>query len=373
VLSTLRRLSAVALLAGALACAAPGGSGPRPAPGAASARVLRGAELARVSCLFLAPFENATDDPLAADAATGALLRGLDPTRARAYPLPDLRALFRDTPLELPDGVGPSLALELAALLGADAALHGAVEGRTADGRPELLVTLRLALVDRDLLWAAEVPVAVAPGEAPARAVARAVEEAARPVLLRLGAPGGRACFGKERAERLRALALAQGGAGGPPAPAPAAGAPGRPAPTGPSAASAPPPARAAAALAPRAAEWARRLAAGERVLLEDVAFAGRSADLARDAGLADLAAALGASPGLAVRLEGFVDRTSDAPGDAQLSMAMAQAAGQRLALLGVPRARLSWAGRGAESPILPNFTARGRAANRRVEAVALR
>jgi outer membrane protein OmpA-like peptidoglycan-associated protein len=51
----------------------------------------------------------------------------------------------------------------------------------------------------------------------------------------------------------------------------------------------------------------------------------------------------------------------------------MAQAAARELADLGVPRDRVTAAGRGGESPRLPNFTARGRAANRRVEAVAIR
>jgi outer membrane protein OmpA-like peptidoglycan-associated protein len=86
---------------------------------------------------------------------------------------------------------------------------------------------------------------------------------------------------------------------------------------------------------------------------------------------LADLAAALLARPGLRVRVEGFVDATSDRSGDQRLSAAMAHAAGMRLLELGVPRRQLTWAGRGGESPVLPSFTARGRAANRRVEAVA--
>ncbi len=53
--------------------------------------------------------------------------------------------------------------------------------------------------------------------------------------------------------------------------------------------------------------------------------------------------------------------------------MAMAQAAADRLVDLGVPRARIQVAGRGAENPRLPNFTARGRATNRRIEAVGLK
>jgi outer membrane protein OmpA-like peptidoglycan-associated protein len=107
--------------------------------------------------------------------------------------------------------------------------------------------------------------------------------------------------------------------------------------------------------------------------VVEDVAFKGRSATLEGEAGLTDLAAAVLATQGLKVRIEGFVDATSDPGGDARLSMSMAQAAGQRLIDLGVPRGRVTWAGRGGESPLLPNFTARGRAANRRLEAVGLR
>jgi len=51
----------------------------------------------------------------------------------------------------------------------------------------------------------------------------------------------------------------------------------------------------------------------------------------------------------------------------------MAQAATDRLVELGVPRGRLQIMARGSESPRLPNFTVRGRAANRRIEAVGLK
>jgi outer membrane protein OmpA-like peptidoglycan-associated protein len=119
-----------------------------------------------------------------------------------------------------------------------------------------------------------------------------------------------------------------------------------------------------------RQRDWARRLAEGGRVVLEDVTFAGRTAVLAREAGLSDLAVVLAASPGLQVRLEGFVDTTGDPALDARLSADMARAATQRLADLGVEPGRLVAAGRGGEAPILPNFTVRGRAANRRVEVV---
>ena len=131
--------------------------------------------------------------------------------------------------------------------------------------------------------------------------------------------------------------------------------------------------ARRAALRTARQREWARRLAEGGRVVLEDVSFAGRTAALAREGGLADLAVVLGASPDLRVRLEGFVDTSGDPALDARLSADMARAASQRLADLGVEPGRLVPAGRGAEAPILPNFTVRGRAANRRVEVVSPR
>jgi outer membrane protein OmpA-like peptidoglycan-associated protein len=125
--------------------------------------------------------------------------------------------------------------------------------------------------------------------------------------------------------------------------------------------------------LTDRQASWARRLVAGERVVLEDVSFAGRTAQLDRVTGLEDLAAALAAVPDGRIRLDGFVDATSDGPGDGLLSRAMAQAVADRLAALGVSTARLAPSGRGSDQPVVPNFTARGRATNRRVEALLQR
>jgi outer membrane protein OmpA-like peptidoglycan-associated protein len=108
-------------------------------------------------------------------------------------------------------------------------------------------------------------------------------------------------------------------------------------------------------------------------VTLEDVAFTGRTAELAREAGLADLARVLGSAPALGVKLEGFVDTSGDPAADLRLSLAMAQAAARRLVELGVEPGRIGVAGLGGESPLVPNFTARGRAANRRIEASASR
>jgi outer membrane protein OmpA-like peptidoglycan-associated protein len=161
----------------------------------------------------------------------------------------------------------------------------------------------------------------------------------------------------------------------GAPAPAAAPVVPGSPparATTAPPAARRPQAPPAPTSRTPRQTEWARRLASAERFVVEDVAFAGRTADLERDLGLADLAVALFAEPSVSIRVEGFVDATSDPGADRTLSAAMAQAAAKELAELGIPRHRVTAAGRGGESPRLPNFTARGRGANRRLEAVAV-
>jgi outer membrane protein OmpA-like peptidoglycan-associated protein len=346
------------LLLGALtACAAPAAQGPGPVL-TTGGGLLRAAELARVRCLLLAPLENSSDAPDAAAAATAALVAGIDPTRTSILPVADLRALFLDTPLELAEGVGGSTALELAELLGADAALYGAVEGSSRERDPDVVVTLRLVLAGhRDLLFAATVPVERGPGEPFNAAVRRAVLAQARPALDRLGAPGRSACFPRPRRDALRTAAVSLGA----PTPAPRA-APSRPT-----------PAPRAVLHTDRQKGWAAALLAKGRVPLEDLSFAGRTAALARDGGLADLAVVLRANPDLTVRLEGFVDATGDPAGDRRLSQAMAQAAQRRLEELGVEATRVSLSGRGGESPIVPNFTARGRAANRRVEVVSPR
>jgi outer membrane protein OmpA-like peptidoglycan-associated protein len=368
----MRRIGPALLLAGALGCAAAPITPPETAP---AGGILRAAELARVRCLLLAPLENGTDAPLAADAATGARVSAVDGSRTKVFPVPELRALFRDTPLELPPGVPPSLALELAQLVGADAALWGSVEGRAAEGGSDLVITLRLSLAgDHQLLFADSAVVSLRPGERVEPAVRKAAVELARPLLARLGDAGKKRCFDADRTRALRKYALAEASAADaaaacvaghapeaapPPAPAPAP----RPAPA---AAPAPQP------RTPRQAEWARRLAGGDRVFVEELAFAGRSARLETDRGVADLAQALLAAPAVRVRVEGFVDTTSDRAADARLSAAMAQAVARRLVELGVPAQRVEASGRGSESPVLPNFTARGRAANRRVEVVAV-
>lgn len=343
----------LALLAG---CAGPRTTPSEAAPGPA---LLLPAELARVRCLLVSPVESATDAPLAAGAATRALEASIDPARTQALPVAELRAMLDDTPLELPAGVSGGTALELAELLGADAALYGAVEGRSRGRGTGMVVTLRLILAgSRELVFAGSAPVTPAAGESVEAAVRRSTVDLARPALDRLGAPGPRRCFDRRRRDALHAAAVALGSSAAPPAAA---------------AADEPPIFGPAVLRTVRQREWARRLGEGGPVTLEEVAFAGRTAELAREAGLANLAMVLRTAPALRVQLVGYVDASGDPAGDLRLSQAMAQAAARRLAELGVEPGRVGVGGRGGEDPLVPNFTARGRAANRRIEARASR
>ncbi len=356
---------AIALGLALLACGHDHGAGP-PATG-----TLRLAELGGVRCLLVAPLENASDVPLAGEAATQSLVAEAERHRVVVLPIAQLRAVFKGTPVELPEGIPATLALELAEIFGADAALYGAVEGRFAEAGSGLFLTLRLARASRhDVLYAATVPVVPAAGEAADAATRRTAAEASKVLYDQLGSPGGAACFDPARAGRLRAIAL------GEPAPQATPRAPRAPPATSP----VPPPSYTLAPAPhipstvrprnPRQADWARRLALGERFVVEGLAFDGRSARILKEGGLVDLAGAMAAAPLTIVRLEGFVDATGDGARDVELSGAMAQAAAQRLVAIGVPRDRVTWGARGADQPLLPNFTARGRSANRRVEAV---
>jgi outer membrane protein OmpA-like peptidoglycan-associated protein len=345
-------LTLAPLLALLAACAV---ARPPPSSAARGLDLLRPAELARVRCLLIAPIESASDAPLAAAAATAALEAAVPAERTRALPVAELRAILADTPLELAEGVGGGTALELAELLGADGALFGAVEGRSRGREPGLSVTLRLLLSPgRELVFAGSAFVVPASGEPLEAAVRRTAVDLARPALDRLGASGPRSCFDPARREALHAAAVALL-----PAPSPA-----------------PPPVQLAARPLPatelrsvRQRDWARRLAEHVKVQLEEVAFTGRTGELSRDTGLSDLAQVLRASPGLTVRLTGFVDTSGDPAADGRLSLVMAQAAARRLVELGVEANRIGVAGRGSDGPMVPNFTARGRAANRRIEA----
>jgi outer membrane protein OmpA-like peptidoglycan-associated protein len=320
-----------------------------------------------VRCLLVAPLENASDLPDAAGAANQALVSFAGGERSRLLSEGELRAVFQGTALELADGVPPSLAVDLAEVLGADAVLYGAVEGRGRDGRGSLSVTLRLALAGtRDLLVVSTRPVVPESGERPLVAVRRATTEAGREAMALLGGPvPPKGCFDPEELWRVREAALRASPARLAPLPKRAVAAEGGPAAPRPQAQGAPP-------ASARAAEWAWRLGARQRFPVDGVVFDGRSAQLAREGGLEDLAGALKSTPAVRARIEGFVDSSGRQGEDVRLSMRMAEAAGERLVELGVARERLSWAGRGGDAPIFPNFTARGRAGNRRLEVVPL-
>jgi outer membrane protein OmpA-like peptidoglycan-associated protein len=235
------------------------------------------------------------------------------------------------------------------------------------------VVSVRLALSPaRELLYASTFAVKPRPGETVEAAVRRSLTDETHEMFLRLGGFRGGTCFERKRIDSLRTFALAEAARAAPPrAPTPApAPLPAQPPPAAPQvAAQAPRP----IAVTPRQKEWVRQLLEGEPFIIDDVAFAGRTAQLQRDGGLADLAIALTAAPQARLRIVGHVDATSDSAADTQLSLSMAQAAAGRLAELGVPRTKILTTGRGSENPRLPNFTVRGRAANRRIEAVGLR
>jgi outer membrane protein OmpA-like peptidoglycan-associated protein len=350
------RPSSALLAAAALAAATPGLSAePAAQPGPPHGRVVR--------CLLLAPLENASNIPEAAEAANDGLVSFARGERDRLLSERELRAVFQDTALELSPGVPPSLAVSLAELLGADAVLYGTVEGHGGEPPSTLTVSLRVAIAgSRDLLVATSRPVAAREGERALVAVRRASADAGREAMAVLGGPlPATGCFDPELLRQVREAAFrASPGLAGP---APS-GSPPPPRAAPPQAPSPPPP--------PRTALWTSRIGSRERFPIEGIAFDGRSPSLSWRAGLEDLARALLAVPAARVRLEGFVDSSGRTDEDRRLSMRMAEAVGERLVDLGVARERLSWSGRGADEPLYPNFTARGRAGNRRVEVVPL-
>jgi outer membrane protein OmpA-like peptidoglycan-associated protein len=420
---------------------------PPPSRGApvSEGHVLGSAELARIRCVLVAPFENTTDQPKLGEVATNALLASIDPEQTRIFPVADLRALFRDTHLELPaDGVSPRLALALGERVGADGVLYGVVEGRAQGSTTDFLVTVRLQAVGgRELLFAAATAVRPSPGESIEVALRRTLLLSARGLLLKIGSPGQKSCFDPEIVKRAKELrtrpapprpapeappptpVVAESSppvvappaapapnpisAAAPPAPTPspetvqpaapapeptpavavtpspappetpkppplaAPSPPSGPAPqVSPTLRVAPEPRKKGNFLSPRQTLWARKLDERGRIVIEDVEFAGRSGALVLDKGLVDLAKAIVVNPDLGIRLEVFVDATEDPSEDTKVSMAMAMAATRRLAALGVARERILVEARGGDSPVMPNFSLRGRVANRRIEVVGL-
>jgi outer membrane protein OmpA-like peptidoglycan-associated protein len=353
-----RGIALSALVAGLAACAgAPTRRDGAAAPGESARALVRGAELARVRCLLVAPVVNASNLPEAGDAANAALLANVARSTAKALPPADLVALFRRTPFELPDGIDAEAGLQLAQILGADAVLSGVIEGRARGTDGEIYLTLRIALAEgRQVIFASAAPVQPI-GETPAEAITRVVKESLAPASSRLGsAVDAGVCFDPARLQRIRALALERGK---PPEPAV------RPANV--TIQPAPP------KLSGQAAAFAAALAAKKRFVLEGLVFRGRSPVIeSHDPAVTSLASAMRNLPEVRVRLEGFVDRSRDGPGDAKLSMEMAVAVRDLLMVMGIPKERVTLGGRAGARPRFPNASAKGRAANRRVEAVAL-
>jgi len=104
----------------------------------------------------------------------------------------------------------------------------------------------------------------------------------------------------------------------------------------------------------------------------QDVLFATDSSavrpDLQRD--LYTLAGSLNRYPNTTVEVVGHTDADGDASYNQRLSQARANAVADVLIGAGVPRQRLVAYGRGEDMPIASNFTAEGKAKNRRVEFV---
>src|SRR5512133_1492105 len=244
----MRLLTAAAVTLLLSACATERSAG-APAVVSAELGIFRAAELARVRCLLVAPFENASNAPLAADAATAALLAGIGASGTHVFPVKELRGIFRDTPVELPEGIPPGLAMELAQLVGADAAFYGTVEGSSASAETGLVVSVRLALSPaRELLYASTITVRPRPGETIEDAVRRSLADSTHEMFLRLGGSRGGACFERKRIDALRNYAVAQAA----PAPRPPPPAPAPPAAAAPPVAAAPRP----LAVTPRQKEW---------------------------------------------------------------------------------------------------------------------
>jgi outer membrane protein OmpA-like peptidoglycan-associated protein len=83
-----------------------------------------------------------------------------------------------------------------------------------------------------------------------------------------------------------------------------------------------------------------------------------------------EIAAMLRAAPALAIAVEGHTDNVGAAAANKTLSENRARSVASAIVAAGVPAARVSSAGLGAERPIADNRSEEGRAKNRRVELV---
>jgi len=136
-----------------------------------------------------------------------------------------------------------------------------------------------------------------------------------------------------------------------------------------------PPPSETSDAARPTTAQAvAEAFAASGRLVLDGVAFgAGEATMGATPPMLRALADWLAADPARRVALVGHTDWTGAAEMNVALSRQRAQAVADALTgRLGADPAQISVAGAGPYAPRAPNATEEGRAANRRVEAVAL-
>lgn len=113
------------------------------------------------------------------------------------------------------------------------------------------------------------------------------------------------------------------------------------------------------------------RIAAGDPVVIDGVAFTSGAAELApgSETALAGLAAWLDAHPEKSVALLGYTDASGSLEMNVDLSQARAEAVKAALVeTFGISASRLQADGMGPQSPLADNATPEGRRANRRVE-----
>ena len=115
-------------------------------------------------------------------------------------------------------------------------------------------------------------------------------------------------------------------------------------------------------------------LATGGRVTARGILFESGSARLSgsSDAELGQIKAALDATPGLRIRIEGHTDASGGASTNLRLSQQRADAVRAWLTGRGIAAGRLEARGFGEDNPVASNDTASGREQNRRVEIVGL-
>ena len=115
-------------------------------------------------------------------------------------------------------------------------------------------------------------------------------------------------------------------------------------------------------------------LSTGDRVVARGILFDSGSARLSgsSDAELGQIKAALDATPGLRIRIEGHTDASGGASTNLRLSQQRADAVRAWLTGRGIAAGRLEARGFGEDNPVASNDTASGREQNRRVEIVGL-